>query len=246
MHSQANHNHNHHHHHNHQQQQQQQQHHQHQLNLLSSLLNCGAIGDSTAATSHKMSQQQRGVLNGLCLNTLNTTPKQQQQQQMTAPQRFNVKSQSENTANLNANAVLQLIYQQQLVNEAAVAAAASLNMTDASGCPSQSAVAAATRYKTELCRSFQESGQCKYGDKCQFAHGQHELRNMMRHPRYKTELCRTFHAQGYCPYGPRCHFVHDTTVDRNTKQTPKTSTSKPASPVLFEYSAAASASNKLR
>ena len=218
----------------------------HQLNLLSSLLNCGPIGGGQQINKmpqQQQQQQQRGVLNGLCLNTLNTTPKQQQQ--MTAPQRFNVKSQSENTANLNANAVLQLIYQQQLVNEAAVAAAASLNMTDASGCPSQSAVAAATRYKTELCRSFQESGQCKYGDKCQFAHGQHELRNTMRHPRYKTELCRTFHAQGYCPYGPRCHFVHDTTVDRNTKQTPKTSTSKPASPVLFEYSAAASASNKL-
>ncbi len=66
-----------------------------------------------------------------------------------------------------------------------------------------------TRYKTELCRSFQENGTCKYGEKCQFAHGVHELRNMNRHPKYKTELCRTFHTYGYCPYGPRCHFVHD-------------------------------------
>lgn len=69
------------------------------------------------------------------------------------------------------------------------------------------------RYKTELCRSFQENGACKYGDKCQFAHGTHELRSMQRHPKYKTELCRTFHAAGYCPYGPRCHFVHDTQTD---------------------------------
>lgn len=68
----------------------------------------------------------------------------------------------------------------------------------------------ANRYKTELCRSFQENGICKYGEKCQFAHGYTEMRNMVRHPKYKTELCRTFHATGYCPYGPRCHFVHDT------------------------------------
>lgn len=66
-----------------------------------------------------------------------------------------------------------------------------------------------SRYKTELCRPFEESGSCKYGDKCQFAHGSHELRNLVRHPKYKTELCRTFHTIGFCPYGPRCHFIHN-------------------------------------
>lgn len=66
-----------------------------------------------------------------------------------------------------------------------------------------------SRYKTELCRPFEESGECKYGEKCQFAHGYHELRNLQRHPKYKTELCRTFHSVGFCPYGPRCHFVHN-------------------------------------
>lgn len=66
-----------------------------------------------------------------------------------------------------------------------------------------------SRYKTELCRPFEESGHCKYGDKCQFAHGAHELRTLNRHPKYKTELCRTFHTIGFCPYGPRCHFVHN-------------------------------------
>ncbi len=30
----------------------------------------------------------------------------------------------------------------------------------------------ASRYKTELCRPYQENGSCKYGEKCQFAHGQ--------------------------------------------------------------------------
>ncbi|KAM4772029.1 mRNA decay activator protein ZFP36L2 [Rhinophrynus dorsalis] len=66
-----------------------------------------------------------------------------------------------------------------------------------------------TRYKTELCRPFEESGSCKYGEKCQFAHGYHELRSLTRHPKYKTELCRTFHTIGFCPYGPRCHFIHN-------------------------------------
>ncbi|MEE6474110.1 hypothetical protein FKM82_010273 [Ascaphus truei] len=66
-----------------------------------------------------------------------------------------------------------------------------------------------TRYKTELCRPYEESGACKYGEKCQFAHGFHELRSLTRHPKYKTELCRTFHTIGFCPYGPRCHFIHN-------------------------------------
>lgn len=66
-----------------------------------------------------------------------------------------------------------------------------------------------SRYKTELCRPFEENGTCKYGDKCQFAHGFHELRGLNRHPKYKTEFCRTYHTIGFCPYGPRCHFIHN-------------------------------------
>lgn len=66
-----------------------------------------------------------------------------------------------------------------------------------------------TRYKTEMCRPFNETGYCKYGEKCQFAHGGQEVRAMPRHPKYKTELCRTFHTVAFCPYGPRCHFVHN-------------------------------------
>uniref|UniRef100_A0A8C8DNC8 mRNA decay activator protein ZFP36 n=1 Tax=Oryzias sinensis TaxID=183150 RepID=A0A8C8DNC8_9TELE len=66
-----------------------------------------------------------------------------------------------------------------------------------------------TRYKTELCRTYEESGSCKYGAKCQFAHGLEELRGLSRHPKYKTEPCRTFHTIGFCPYGARCHFIHN-------------------------------------
>jgi len=65
------------------------------------------------------------------------------------------------------------------------------------------------RYKTELCRTYAEHGACRYGDKCQFAHGHDDLRAVARHPKYKTDLCRTYHTTGLCPYGPRCHFIHN-------------------------------------
>ncbi|KAF1393507.1 hypothetical protein PFLUV_G00016710 [Perca fluviatilis] len=80
-----------------------------------------------------------------------------------------------------------------------------------------------TRYKTELCRTYEESGTCKYGAKCQFAHGMDELRGLCRHPKYKTEPCRTFHTIGFCPYGARCHFIHnaDEILDGNAGAPPQ-------------------------
>jgi len=63
-------------------------------------------------------------------------------------------------------------------------------------------------YKTELCRSFEELGTCRYGPKCQFAHGRSELRPVLRHPKYKTEICKTWQTIGTCPYGTRCRFIH--------------------------------------
>ena len=32
------------------------------------------------------------------------------------------------------------------------------------------------KYKTELCRHFETHKNCQLGEKCNFAHGQHELR----------------------------------------------------------------------
>ncbi|KAL6471745.1 hypothetical protein MHYP_G00203950 [Metynnis hypsauchen] len=80
------------------------------------------------------------------------------------------------------------------------------------------APAPSNRYKTELCRSYQEYGSCKYGSKCQFAHGESELRGLYRHPKYKTEACRTFYNFGYCPYGARCHFIHEEKVTERRAQ----------------------------
>nr|CAD1834206.1 unnamed protein product [Ananas comosus var. bracteatus] len=63
-------------------------------------------------------------------------------------------------------------------------------------------------FKTELCNKWEESGECPYGEHCQFAHGIGELRPVIRHPRYKTEVCRMVLAGDACPYGHRCHFRH--------------------------------------
>ncbi|XP_033466037.1 cysteine three histidine 1 [Epinephelus lanceolatus] len=71
-----------------------------------------------------------------------------------------------------------------------------------------------TRYKTELCTSYSATGFCNYAERCQFAHGLHELHVPFRHPKYKTELCRSFHTTGYCYYGSRCLFVHNPTEQR--------------------------------
>jgi tristetraprolin len=43
-------------------------------------------------------------------------------------------------------------------------------------------------YKTELCRSWEEKGTCRYGAKCQFAHGEDELRKVARHPKVRLHL----------------------------------------------------------
>lgn len=67
------------------------------------------------------------------------------------------------------------------------------------------------RYRTELCRQFDETGCCQYGPRCHYAHGHHELRmSLHRHPKFKTDKCTFFHGDiGFCAFGPRCSFVHE-------------------------------------
>lgn len=66
-----------------------------------------------------------------------------------------------------------------------------------------------TKYKTELCRSYQYNSHCGYGDACLYAHGTLDLRLYPRHPMYRTKQCFSFHHKGYCLYGTRCQFAHD-------------------------------------
>ena len=89
-------------------------------------------------------------------------------------------------------------------------------------------------YKTEMCRSFEVTGFCKYGTKCQFAHTADELRPISRHPRYKTELCKTFYEQGSCPYGRRCCFIHNESEARKNTETNLSTSPSEKSPTDYE------------
>ena len=94
------------------------------------------------------------------------------------------------------------------------------------------------RYKTEICRNFKERSKCIYGDKCQFAHGRRELRDVVRNSKYKTKLCQKYWLVGYCAYGPRCNFLHDETNETDmimewnsmADQTILTMSSRPTTP----------------
>eukprot|EP01111_Echinosteliopsis_oligospora_P013194 TRINITY_DN4669_c0_g1_i1.p1 TRINITY_DN4669_c0_g1~~TRINITY_DN4669_c0_g1_i1.p1 ORF type:complete len:278 (-),score=80.35 TRINITY_DN4669_c0_g1_i1:78-911(-) len=97
-------------------------------------------------------------------------------------------------------------------------------------------------YKTELCRSFVETGNCRYGLKCQFAHGRDELRTVTRHPKYKTEICKTFHTLGTCPYGTRCRFIHTKPKDHSHNSSLNPSPSRSDSPSSLSSSSSTSPS----
>lgn len=68
-----------------------------------------------------------------------------------------------------------------------------------------------TKFKTEMCKNWSESGQCPYGKKCKFAHGRKELHEKQVHNKtcYKTKKCNSFHNRMTCMYGVRCLFAHE-------------------------------------
>lgn len=80
-----------------------------------------------------------------------------------------------------------------------------------------------------------ELGNCKYGDRCHYAHGVHELRQVSRrHPKYRTERCKNFELTGKCPFGPRCSYVHpkpdlDSMIEQLTRYVQHTKAPKPDS-----------------
>ncbi|KAM9934484.1 hypothetical protein OXX80_005923 [Metschnikowia pulcherrima] len=63
-------------------------------------------------------------------------------------------------------------------------------------------------YKTELCASFMKSGACPYGGKCQFAHGEAELKSVARPSNWRSKPCANWARSGSCRYGNRCCFKH--------------------------------------
>lgn len=68
-----------------------------------------------------------------------------------------------------------------------------------------------TKYKTEMCKNWIEVGNCRYGNKCQFAHGDFELigKPLPQNTKYKSKICTTFSEKLFCPYGKRCLFRHE-------------------------------------
>ncbi|CAD8166740.1 unnamed protein product [Paramecium octaurelia] len=87
-------------------------------------------------------------------------------------------------------------------------------------------------YKTSICRHF-ELGNCSIGEKCQFAHGQKELRNpndpiLGKIPtidsnivitNYKTVLCK-YDQQGFCKNGVNCPYAHGTNEKKQARLAP--------------------------
>ena len=75
-----------------------------------------------------------------------------------------------------------------------------------------------TKYKTEICKNWIEIGNCRYGKKCQFAHGTIDkvdttLLNSAigagRSDKYKSKECVGFFTNSWCSYGSRCLFKHE-------------------------------------
>ena len=68
------------------------------------------------------------------------------------------------------------------------------------------------RYKTKLCRYFGNNLKCNYEDKCNYAHGQVELRdelsNLKYMPRDLPKPCLKYLVSGYCYFGFQCKFLH--------------------------------------
>nr|GEU44730.1 mRNA decay activator protein ZFP36 [Tanacetum cinerariifolium] len=89
-------------------------------------------------------------------------------------------------------------------------------------------------FKTELCLSYLEkSGFCRYGTKCQFAHGNKELRQSP--VTYKTVLQKTpckYRLSGTCAFGSKCRFLHYETSPLESSSVPSISPFKLDEPTI--------------
>lgn len=76
------------------------------------------------------------------------------------------------------------------------------------------------KVKTELCRNFSLGLDCPFGSRCNYAHGEDELKYstlfelekaglVQDITSYRAHPCFSFVATGACPYGLRCGNIHD-------------------------------------
>lgn len=69
-----------------------------------------------------------------------------------------------------------------------------------------------SKYKRELCNNYRESGWCRYGLNCNYAHGEEELRGDFRREKINKK-CMHYHGIGICMFGTRCRYIHDETEE---------------------------------
>mmetsp|Transcript_7399 Transcript_7399/g.16781 ORF Transcript_7399/g.16781 Transcript_7399/m.16781 type:complete len:847 (-) Transcript_7399:1469-4009(-) len=78
------------------------------------------------------------------------------------------------------------------------------------------------KVKTELCRFFKSNKGCIFGAKCNYAHGEHELKfnklmdleaaGLVDVEVFRCHVCSTWVATGACPFDQRCTRLHDPRV----------------------------------
>lgn len=87
------------------------------------------------------------------------------------------------------------------------------------------------KYKTTLCRHYEETQTCSLGHLCSFAHGKSELRNIndpmprdfagkksqigALHSNYRTQMCKNWELSGVCKFAAMCCFAHGDDQLRN-------------------------------
>jgi len=78
------------------------------------------------------------------------------------------------------------------------------------------------QFKTILCKNYEETGKCEFASKCQFAHGELELRTVPQNylgPRpveARRELCKVWLQTGQChrPLCPAAHCLNELTSNQ--------------------------------
>ncbi|KAK7319392.1 hypothetical protein RJT34_04113 [Clitoria ternatea] len=95
---------------------------------------------------------------------------------------------------------------------------------------SSSSSASKSMFKTETCRAWEESGNCRYNSKCQFAHGKEELHPSRLSTKSKSgaQPCKSFIRAGSSMLGPSCSIVHQ--LCAATESDHLVTTSQPPSP----------------
>ncbi|KAK7363171.1 hypothetical protein VNO77_05302 [Canavalia gladiata] len=73
---------------------------------------------------------------------------------------------------------------------------------------SSSSTTSKSVFKTEICRAWEESGNCRYNSKCQFAHGKEELHPSRLSMKNKSGTCKSSIRAGSSMHGSSSRIIH--------------------------------------